>query len=387
MSESLLIKNISRIVTGLLSDPFIESNAIAIKNAVIDKIGDLSEFSEADFEVVIDANGCTVIPGLIDSHLHNVIGDYTPRQKTVDFLESYVHGGITTGISASEVHAPGRPTDPVGVKALAIAAQRCFANYRPGGMRVYSGSVILEPELTEQDFIELKNAGVWLAKAGMGNFKPPREVAPIVRVAQKHGFKVMLHTGGASIPGSSAVTADDVLEIQPDVVGHVNGGPTALSESDLDRVLDGARGYFQIVQAGNLRCSLKIANVLKERGALNRLLIASDTPTGTGMMPLAVIKSIAELSSVGPLAPHEAIAAATGNVSSAYGIPEGVIQAGRPADLVIIDTPLGSAFGDALSAIAGGDIPGIGAVITAGELRFIRSRNTPPATRMPKLAK
>ena len=63
-------------------------------------------------DVVIDAAGATVIPGLIDSQIHNTFGDYTPRQKTVGFLESYVHGGTTTSISASEVHVPGRPKDP-----------------------------------------------------------------------------------------------------------------------------------------------------------------------------------------------------------------------------------------------------------------------------------
>ena len=73
--------------------------------------------------MVIDAGGATAIPGLIDSHVHITFGDYTPRQKTVGFLESYLHGGVTTAVSASEVHVPGRPTDPEGVKALAIAAQ------------------------------------------------------------------------------------------------------------------------------------------------------------------------------------------------------------------------------------------------------------------------
>ena len=66
---------------------------------------------------------------------------------------------------------PGRPSDPEGVKALALAAQRCFATYRPGGMRVIAGSVILEPGLTASDFTELASNGVQLAKAGFGAVK------------------------------------------------------------------------------------------------------------------------------------------------------------------------------------------------------------------------
>ena len=57
--------------------------------------------------MVIDADGMTAIPGLINSHVHITFGDYTPRQRTVGYLESYLHGGTTTAISASEVHVPG----------------------------------------------------------------------------------------------------------------------------------------------------------------------------------------------------------------------------------------------------------------------------------------
>ena len=128
---------------------------------------------EGTCDVVIDADGATAIPGFIDSQIHNTFGDYTPRQKTVGFLESYVHGGNTTAISASEVHVTGRPKDPEGVKALAVAAMKCFENYRPGGMRVWAGSIIMEPGLVETDFKEIADKGVWLAKAAFGAVETP----------------------------------------------------------------------------------------------------------------------------------------------------------------------------------------------------------------------
>ena len=55
-----------------------------------------------------------------------------------------------------------------GVKALAVAAQRCFAEYRPGGMRVIAGSVILEPGLTRADFDEVEAEG---RAAGQGRLR------------------------------------------------------------------------------------------------------------------------------------------------------------------------------------------------------------------------
>ncbi len=384
---SAAIVNIGTIVTGRLERPLAEGGCVLMENGVISAIGKRGDVDAERAELVVDADGTTLAPGLIDSHCHVVLGDYTPRQKTVDFLDSYVHGGITRVISPSEVHAPGRPKDPAGVKALAIAAQRCFEGYRPGGMTVHGGSVILEPGLTERDFAELAAQRVWLAKAGFGAFDRPRDCAPLVRAAQTHGFIVMCHTGGASIPGSSAVTAEDLLEMLPDVSGHVNGGTTALSDEDVRLVVNERRIALQVVQAGNLRSALEIVNLCRETEQLHRLLIASDTPTGTGTMPLAVIKSVVEISSLAPLPPEIALAAATGNVGRVYRLDAGVLEPGRPADLMLLDAPLGSSDRDALHAISRGDIPAIASLFTGGELRFRISRNTPPPTRAIRIVK
>ncbi|HVI66887.1 MAG TPA: amidohydrolase, partial [Bradyrhizobium sp.] len=150
----IAVINLGVIVSGDWHSPLAAGDAILIDNGRISDVGGASEETVSDADVVIDADGMTAIPGLIDSHVHITFGDYTPRQHTVGYLGSYLHGGVTTAISASEVHVPGRPRDVEGVKALAIAAQRCFADFRPGGMRVIAGSVILEPGLTRTDFDE-----------------------------------------------------------------------------------------------------------------------------------------------------------------------------------------------------------------------------------------
>jgi hypothetical protein len=153
------IVNIGTIVTGDLKAPFADGDGMLMQDGRISAIGTLSSDQVSSADVVIDAAGTTAIPGLIDSHVHITFGDYTPRQRVVGYLESYVHGGTTTSITASEVHVPGRPKDPAGVKALALAARACFLDYRPGGMRVHAGSIILEPGLTEADLEELVKAG------------------------------------------------------------------------------------------------------------------------------------------------------------------------------------------------------------------------------------
>ncbi|WP_433850772.1 amidohydrolase family protein [Brucella pseudogrignonensis] len=372
------IVNIGSILTGDIFAPSINGDAIIMDHGLITAIGVAATAEVESCDVVIDAAGTIAIPGLIDSHVHITFGDYTPRQKTVGFLESYVHGGITTSISASEVHVPGRPKDVEGVKALAIAASRCFQEYRPGGMRVHAGSLILEPGLEESDFVELRNAGVWMVKAGFGAFTTPYEYAPLVAMARKHGMVSMVHTGGSSIPGSSGIWADHVLKINPDVSYHVNGGPVAIPDADFSRLVNESGMALQVCTAGNLRTTLLVGELLTKASQLDRLLIATDTPTGSGIMPLGLLYTMSHLVSLSGMEPEIAVAAATGNNARVYRLNSGIIAEGRDADILLIDACLGGSKSDALSALRNGDIPGIGAVITAGVPRFVgRSRNTP----------
>jgi enamidase len=381
------ICNLVRIVSGDWHAPFAAGDCIVMENGRIVSVG-TAPASLDDADVVIDAGGMTAIPGLIDSHVHITFGDYTPRQRTVGYLESYLHGGVTTAISASEVHVPGRPHDPEGVKALAVAAQRCFADYRPGGMRVIAGSVILEPGLTAADFKELAAKGVPLAKAGFGAVKTAYDYVPLVADAKAAGLITTCHTGGSSIPGSGAINADHLLRMHPHVSFHINGGPTAMPDADFERVITQSTMALQVCTAGNLRTTLLCARLAQQHGAFDRFIIATDTPTGSGIMPLGMLYTIAHLSSLAGVAPEHAICAATGNNARVYGLDSGFLAPGKAADIVLIDCPDGGTQADALSAIKHGDIAAIGAVVTAGVPRFVgRSRNTPATTRRARVVR
>jgi enamidase len=375
--------NIGVLATGILASPRTDGEAILVADGRIAAIGRAAVTDARSADVVVDCQGTTVMPGLIDSHCHVVLGDYTPRQKTVDFLDSYVHGGITSVVSAGEgVHAPGRPHDPAASKAIAIAAAKCFEHFHPNGMKVNAGSVVLEPGLTDDDFAEMARHGVRHAKYGFGGYAQPGDGEPEIRRAQKHGLCVMSHSGGNSIPGSSPITHDVLLRLRPDVCGHVNGGTTSLDEAGLAEIVATTDMALQIVQAGNLRSALHILKLAREHRALGRVCLASDTPTGTGVMPMGVLKSVCEVASLGELAPEEAIALATGNNTRAFRLTTGTIAVGRPADLVVCDAPAASLARDGLDAIARGDIPGISCVIIDGHVRVGRSRNTPLAKRL-----
>jgi len=382
------IVNLGTIVTGDWRDAFVAGDSILMADGDDPAVGHASAAAVAACDVVIDADGATAIPGLIDSQVHNTFGDYTPRQKTVGFLESYVHGGTTTCISASEVHVPGRPKDPAGVKALAVAAKKCFDDFRPGGMKVHAGSIIMEPGLTEADFAEVAAQGVWLAKAAFGAVATPFDYVPMVAWARKHGMITTVHTGGSSIPGSSGIWADHLIAMNPHVSFHVNGGPVAMPDADFPRMVHESKIALQVCTAGNLRTTLLLANMTMEAHQFDRFLIATDTPTGSGIMPLGMLYTITHLASLTQMPVEWAIAAATGNNAMVYKLNSGFLRAGKDADVVILDACVGGSKDNALDALRNGDIAAVAAVVTAGVPRFVgRSRNTPAPMKKIRVAR
>jgi enamidase len=386
--SKVLLKNIGTLVSGDIQKPILQADAIWVEEGLIKKVGFLKDMDEKTANMVIDCAGTTVTPGLIDSHVHPVLGDFTPRQKQLDFLESEVHGGVTTAISAGEVHLPGRPKDPAGTKALAILAAKSFAAFRPGGMKVLGGSVILEKGLVEKDFEEMAKEGVRVVgEIGLGSVKSPEDAAPMVKWARKNGMVVMMHTGGTSIPGSTTVGLKEVLGAGPDIVSHINGGPTAASIEEAEKLITQTSMAIEFAHCGNMKTAVEIGSFLVKHKALHRGIIGNDAPSGTGVVPLGVLRVLSLLAGMTPVRPEQAVCMATGNTAKLYKLNRGVIAEGKEADLVVMDAPMGSVGKDALAALAAGDVPAVSMVLVDGKIVVNLSRNTPPPVKKPAVVK
>jgi enamidase len=381
MSE-LLIKNIGSVFTGDMEAPILEGPvSVLIREG---KIASIEKGDGGAAAKVIDASLMTLAPGLVDSHTHPVFGDFTPRQNMMGFIDSSLHGGVTSMISAGEVHLPGRPKDPKSAKALALLAKRCFDNARPSGVKVHAGALILEKGLKEEDFKELSEDGVWLVgEIGLGTVKTASEAKEMVGWAKKFGMKVLMHVGGTSIPGSTTVTCEDVLEANPTVACHLNGGPTAIPPKEAYRVIEKSNCAIELVQCGNMLAAYEIGKFLKETKRLSRLILGNDAPSGTGVIPLGIWRMVTFLSGMCDIPGETAVCFATGNTKKVFGLDHGTVRVGGAADLQLIDAPMGSAGRNAKEAIEKGDIPGVGMVMIDGVVKAQISRNTPPPTRKP----
>lgn len=383
----LIVTNIGTIASGDIANPIIKGDTIVIEDNLITAIGGKELAENAQDAKIIDACGTTVTPGLFDSHVHTTIGDYGTRQKTDGFIDSALHGGVTSMISAGECHVPGRPKDPAGTKALAILAHKSFAALKPGGVKVHGGSVILEKGLVEKDFEEMAKEGVWtVGEIGLGSVKQPEDAAPMVEWAHKYGMKVQMHTGGTSIPGSSTVTAEQVMATKPDVISHINGGPTAIPLHEVDKLMDETDFAMEIVQCGNPKVTDYVARRAQEKGQLGRIIFGNDAPSGTGIIPLGILRNICQVASVSGIPGEIAVCMATGNAARVYDkLNTGMIEVGREADLIFLDAPMGSVANTAVEAFECGDIPGLSIIMVDGVVKAAKSRNTPPCKRPAKV--
>ena len=380
---SVLIKNIGQIATGDLRNPRHSGTSIYMEDDVIRAVGG----GPASADMVVDARGLTAIPGLIDGHVHPLFGEWAPPQESLGWVRAYLHGGVTTMVSAGELHLPGLPLDPPDAKLfkyLAVVARRCNLT-RPAGVKMVAGTLMLAPGLAEADFDEVAKEGITQAKF---IFYPYGETGDegqrYVRWCRARWIKVKIHSGGVSRSGASRPAGFAVVrDLGVDIAGHITGGPIPMPEADMQRVVNEMDCALEIAAAGNYRMTVRLIEMVRQKNALHRVTLGTDTPSGTGILPRGMLRNMCFLASVCGLTPEEAVCVATGNTAAAHGLEQGRIEIGRPADLVLMGRIKASVAADGLDALRLGDLPGISMVFVDGEpLVHPRSNQTPPPETM-----
>ncbi|MBH1966335.1 MAG: amidohydrolase family protein [Comamonadaceae bacterium] len=385
-SGKVVIKNIGLLLSGDIDQPILDADTIVVNDGIITAVGKFKDCDTTDAKTTIDVRQTALAPGLIDSHVHPVAGDWTPRQSQLNWIESSMNGGVTTMISAGEVHYPGRPKDIVGLKALAITAQRAFDAFRPGGVKVLAGAPVIEKGMVESDFKELAEAGVsLLGEIGLGSVKAGYEAKEMVAWARKYGIQSTIHTGGPSVPGSGYIDKETVLEADADIIGHINGGHTSLPLKHVCDLCEQSTRGIEIVHNGNEKVAIGAARAAIELKCPHRVLLGTDGPAGSGVQPLGILRMIALISSMADIPAELVFCFATGNTARMRNLNCGLIEVGRAADFVFMDRAQHTSGQTLLESVQLGDLPGVGMVMIDGLVRCGRSRNTPPATDVPQV--
>jgi enamidase len=405
MSGPVLFRNVGTLLSGDLDQPLLDASSVLVADGVIRAIG-----LEAGAETVIDVHGATLAPGFWDSHFHPYFGDYSPRQRAGGAVERTVMAGTTTLISAGAGHQPGmylpsptlpnvqattpetadprRARDARGSKALAIAMTHAWRNRRPLGVKCYAGTVFAEDGFTRDDFVDLQANGIRMLK-----FQRPisrRHDAERYRQwAAELGLPVMTHTGNRPLTRDTDSILESLRAVDPDIAGHVNGGPTPAPLEAVDWLIDRGRAALELVLIGNLRIAAHVLRRAAERGELHRVVLGSDLPGGTGVVPTAVLRTIQLLSHLTEVPVEQLVCMATGNTARVHRLPGGRVAVGEPADLVVWDPVVASATGEFLDCIVYGDrpYPGLimidGAVVQHGNPLLLSPKRMPTIERQP----
>ena len=365
MSKTL-IRNIGTMYSGDIYRPVLNRDSLIIENGKIAAIGEgLAAPAGAE---VIDAMGTTVMPGLLDSHCHVVLGEWTPRQTALGWIDNYVRAGVTGLVSAGETHIPGKPKDAAGQKAMATLSFKTYNNLRPSGMKVYAGAFILMADTTEEDFRELAELGIThTGEIGLGSANRVHNTKHMIDWGHKYGLKFLCHSGSTYLYGSAVMDPDTVVGLNPDVICHVTYAD--LSAETIERFFrdTGASIEFCRTQCPNLKNTVEVVNKARERNELHRLMLGNDAPSGLGVFPRGIWEMVCLLSGTAKLPPPQAVACATGNTARAIGLKDvGTLAEGKCADLIICDAPLGGTGDDAGASIAEGTVPGVSMVLIDG---------------------
>ena len=201
VADAVVLTECGGVITGVWNEPFVDADTVVVEAGKIAAVGNHGEVEIPSDALVIDAQGQIAAPGLIDSHIHPVIGDWTPRMNTFGWLASYVQAGITTALSQGSWALGGYPEDARGMVAFGITLARAFADFRPGGMKVHGSAVSLTDDMSARDFDVLHDEGVWLiAEIGSRSIVDPALVHELLLLAHARGFTSRVHLAPKRFP-------------------------------------------------------------------------------------------------------------------------------------------------------------------------------------------
>ena len=94
---------------------------------------------------------------------------------------------------------------------------------------------------------------------------------------------------------------------------------------------------------------------------------------------------VAAARALGNVPAEVAFCFATGNTARQRKLDTGLLEPGFAADFVLMDQAQHAPGRNILESVQLGNLPGVGMTIIDGVVRSERSRNTPPAQRLPEL--
>ena len=346
------------VIVGDGSDP-IENATFVVEDGRFVAAGASDEVMAPEGAAHVDLSGRTVIPALIDTHVHLSV----PREALIDDLQRRAYYGVGAAVSLG--HDDGDATAavrdaPVAGAARAMTAGRGITRHEPGRSEVPYW--INTPEEARAAVQELAGANVDFVKiwvddrGGQYDKLTPELYGAVIDEAHQHGLRVTAHifsledAKGLLEAGVDAfahsvrdMDVDDefvaMVQERPNVVLVPNLGGRGVHDdvSWLSGTLAGEA--LEQAQAAHLdrpeaheSFGIQARNLarLNEAG----MKIAMGTDGNAGWRPHIEMLDMVESG----MTPHEVIVASTGAAAEFLKMSDtGTIEAGKSADFVVLE--------------------------------------------------
>ena len=214
----------ARIVT--VSGPTIDRGTVVIRNGLIAAVG--ANINAPPDARIIDGNGLTVYPGLIDSYTNLALPEAAPSPSPGG-------GGGGGGFQLAQARpSPGGPnsTQPPGLQPEVMVEDVI----RPGGTEIESSrSIGITTALTSP------RSGIWMGQSALINLSGETPQQMIVRspVAMHVGFTPLRGTYPGSLMGVFATLRQMMLDAQRyrDSLAMYERSPRGMRRPEIDRSL------------------------------------------------------------------------------------------------------------------------------------------------------
>ena len=346
------------VIVGDGSDP-IEDATFVIEDGRFVAAGAAGEVMAPEGAAHVDLSGRTVIPALIDTHVHLSV----PRDALIDDLQRRAYYGVGAAVSLGhddgEATAAVRDAQVPGA-ARAMTAGRGITRHEPGRSEVPYW--INTPDEARTAVQELAAANVDLVKiwvddrGGQYDKLTPELYGAVIDEAHQHGLRVTAHifsledAKGLLEAGVDAfahsvrdMDVDDefveMVQARPEVVLVPNLGTRGVHEDlswlsgtlPADQLEQAQAGYMDRPEAHE-SFGIQARNLarLNEAG----MKIAMGTDGNAGWRPHIEMRDMVESG----MSPHEVIAASTGAAAEFLKMSDtGTIEAGKSADFVVLE--------------------------------------------------
>jgi len=351
VSKPLVLRN-GLVITATSSDP-IPNGAVVIENGLISAVGPEASITVPEDSMVIDLEGKTVMPGLIDARASDLLNrlEIEDGQISLVPLELYLRSFLKTGVTtvratgwnwdsmqsivelraALETHGNTIPTVLIGGTGLAHSESSAYTKYYPD--QIVGVGTVEEARQKTEKIIELGADQVnFLMSSGPSLKESPDERAPVLTIEMLTTIVETAHAQDKLVAGQ-AIFAEEALTAVNAGVDELLSWPTPIEPMPeeliqviVTRSVPVVSGFSAAApQEGDLRRFLDVGGVL----------VYGTLAPNTGVTPVSEFR-VMELHGMTPM---EMILSATVNAAKVLEMEDkiGTLEVGKQADIIVID--------------------------------------------------